>query len=65
MPVQPSTPQDTQAAIAVLVVIAACWSVAYWRTALKAAIIAALVLVAYGVAMGYHEVSALLATLSR
>lgn len=62
MPLPPSTPQDTQAAIVVLTAIVACWSVIYWRTALKVAIIVVLILVVYGIAVGIHEASALLAT---
>jgi hypothetical protein len=62
MPVSPSTPQDTQAAIAVLAVIIAVWSVVYWRTALKVIFILLLVLVVYGAVVGFHGASSLLAT---
>ncbi len=62
MSVSSSTPQDTQAAIAVVVVLLAGWSVVYWRTALKVALIVVLALVAYAVIIGFHEASSLLAT---
>ncbi len=62
MSVSSSTPQDTQAAIAVVVVLLAGWSVVYWRTALKVALIVVLALVAYAVITGFHEASSLLAT---
>lgn len=62
MAVPPSTPQDTQAAIAVVVVVLIGWSVVYWRTALKVALIVVLALVAYAVITGFHEASSLLAT---
>ncbi|MGH3278655.1 MAG: hypothetical protein ACRDNW_05890 [Trebonia sp.] len=62
MPIPPSTPQDTQAAIAVLVAIIIGWSVFNWRIALKVALIVALILIVYGVIVGYHDASSLLAT---
>ena len=62
MPLPPNTPQDTQAAIVVLVAIAAACSVIYWRAALKVILIAVLILIVYGVVMGFHGASALLAT---
>lgn len=62
MPLPPTTPQDTQAAIAVLVVIVAAWSVTYWRTALKVILIVVLILIVFGVVIGFHSASVLLAT---
>ena len=62
MPLPPTTPQDTQAAIAVLVAIGVAWSVTYWRIALKVMLIVALILIIYGAAIGFHSASALLAT---
>lgn len=62
MPIPPSTPQDTQAAIAVLIAIVIGCSVFYWRIAIKVALIVALILVAYGVIAGFHDASSLLAT---
>jgi len=52
MPLPPSPPQDTQAAVAVLVTIVAACSVTYWRTALTAILIAVLILVAYPCCVG-------------
>jgi hypothetical protein len=62
MPVPPANPQDTQAAIAVVVAIVIGWCVIYWRTALKVALVVMLILLAYGMAVGLHGASALLAT---
>jgi len=62
MPLPPSTPQDTQAAIAVVVIFVAACSVIYWRTALKVLLIVALILVMYGVVTGFQGASALLDT---
>jgi hypothetical protein len=60
MSVPPSTPQDTQAAIAVIIIIVAAWSVFYWRTAVRVAIVVLLVLVFYGVVTGMHGVASAL-----
>ncbi|HET9081223.1 MAG TPA: hypothetical protein VFO01_12005 [Trebonia sp.] len=62
MPVPPASPQDTQAAVAVVAAVIFGWCVIYWRTALKVALIVILILVVYGVAAGLHGASALLAT---
>lgn len=62
MPIPPANPQDTQAAIAVVTAVVIGWCVIYWRTALKVAVIVILILVVYGVAVGFHGASALLAT---
>lgn len=62
MPVSPSTPQHTQAVIALVAAIAVVWSVIHWRTALKVTAIALLALVIYSLAIGFHDASSLLAT---
>jgi hypothetical protein len=62
MPLPPNTPQDTQAAIAVLVTIFAACLVVYWRATLKVILIVVLILIIYSVVMGFHGASALLAT---
>lgn len=61
MPVPPSNPQDTQAAIAVLVAIATGFCVIYWRTALRVMLIVVLALAVYGAGVGIHGVSSLMA----
>ncbi len=61
MPVPPTNPQDTQAAIAVVAAIAAGFCVAYWRTALRLILIAVLALAVYGAVVGIHVVSSLMA----
>jgi hypothetical protein len=62
MPLPPTTPQDTQAAITVLLAIGVAWAVTYWRTALKVILIVVLILAIYGVVvLGFHSASALLA----
>jgi hypothetical protein len=59
MPVPPSNPQDTQAAIAVL--IAACLCVIYWRMALRVILIVVIALAIYGAVIGIHGVTSLMA----
>ncbi|MGH3291389.1 MAG: hypothetical protein ACRDP7_06260 [Trebonia sp.] len=61
MPVPPTSPQDTQAAIAVLAVIVAGFCVVYWRTVLRVILIAVLALAVYGAVVGIHGVSSLMA----
>jgi hypothetical protein len=61
MPVPPTSPQDTQAAIAVLAAIATCICVVYWRTTLRVILIAVLALAVYGAVVGIHGVSSLMA----
>jgi hypothetical protein len=48
MPVPPTNPQDTHSAITVLIAIAACLCIAYWRIALRVILIVLLALVIYG-----------------
>ncbi|MCW2893311.1 MAG: hypothetical protein JWO75_2800 [Actinomycetia bacterium] len=62
MPVPPTTPQDTQAAIAVFIAIAAGFCVAYWRIAVRLILIVVLALAVYGAVAGIHGVSSLMAT---
>jgi hypothetical protein len=59
MPTPPS-PQDTQAAIAVVAAILIGGCVIYWRTALRVLLIAVLVLAVYGAVVGIHGVSSLM-----
>jgi hypothetical protein len=62
MPVPPGNPQDAQAAVAVLVAIAAGCCVVYWRTALRVTFIMVVILAVYGAAAGIDGVSSLMAT---
>jgi hypothetical protein len=62
MPVPSSNPQDTQAAIAILVAITAGLCIAYWRTALRVILILVLVLAVYGAVIGLHGLSSLITT---
>jgi hypothetical protein len=61
MPVPPNNPQDTQAAIAVLIAITACLCVAYWRTALRMILIVVIALAVYGAVAGIDGVTSLMA----
>jgi hypothetical protein len=61
MPIPPTNPQDTQAAIAVLTVIAAGCCVVYWRTALRVILFVVLALAVYGALVGIEGVSSLMA----
>jgi chromate transport protein ChrA len=62
MPVPPSNPQDTQHAIDVLIALAACFCVAYWRTAIRVILVVLLALVIYGVLAGVEGVTSLMAS---
>ena len=59
MPVPPSNPQGTQAAIAVLIAIAAWLSVAYWRNTLRIIFAVLIALAIYGAIEGMTSVMAL------
>ena len=61
MSVPPTTPQDTQAAIAVVVVVLVACSVVYWRTALRVALALVLIILLYGTVTGMHGVLSMLA----
>jgi ABC-type branched-subunit amino acid transport system permease subunit len=61
MPVPPSNPQDTHTALAVLISIAACLCVAYWRTALRLILIIVIATTVYGIVVGMHGVTSLMA----
>lgn len=61
MPVPPTNSQDSQAAIAVLAVIAAGFCVAYWRIALRVILVAVLAFAVYGAVVGIHGVASLMA----
>jgi hypothetical protein len=60
MPVPTSNPEDTQAAIAVLIAISACLCVAYWRTTLKVVVIIVLALTIYGAVVGIEGATSLM-----
>jgi len=60
MPVPTSNPEDTQAAIAVLIAISACLCVAYWRTALKVVLVILLALTIYGTVVGIEGATSLM-----
>jgi hypothetical protein len=60
MPVPTSNPQDTQAAIAVLIAVVACLCVAYWRTAVKVVIVILLALTIYGAVVGIEGATSLM-----
>jgi hypothetical protein len=60
MSVPPANPQDTQAVIAVLLIIAVVVSAIYWRLAFKILLIAVIVLIVYGAIAGFHDVRSLL-----
>ncbi len=59
MPVPPTNPQDTHAAIAVLIAVVACLCVAYWRTALKVVLVILLALTIYGAVVGIEGATSL------
>lgn len=60
MSVPPTSPQDTQAAIAVLLLIGAACCVVYWRTALRIILILVIALAVYGTVIGVGDVRSLL-----
>ena len=62
MPVPSSNPQDTQAAIAVLIAIAACLCVAYWRMALRVILVVLIALAIYGAVAGVEGVTSFMAS---
>jgi len=61
MPVPPSNPQETQAVVAVLIIVGACICAVYWRTALRVMLIAAIALAVYGSVVGIDAVTSLMA----
>jgi hypothetical protein len=61
MPVPPSNPQDTHAAIAIVIALVACPCVAYWRTALKVVLVILLALTIYGAVVGIEGAISLMA----
>jgi hypothetical protein len=60
MSVPPTSPQDTQAAIAVLLLIGTACCVVYWRMALRIILVLVIVLVVYGTIAGVVDVRSLL-----
>ena len=54
MPVPPSNPHDTQAALAVLIAIAASIAVARWRVTLRVILIIVIALAVYGAIVGFE-----------
>jgi fructose-specific phosphotransferase system IIC component len=59
MSAPPTDPQNTQAAILILTVIASGLCVFYWRTALRVILILVLALIVYGTIAGLHGLSVL------
>jgi hypothetical protein len=59
MPIPPANPNDTQAAIAVVVFIAVSVCAAYWRTALRVVLVAAVAIAVYGLVLGIEYASTL------
>jgi hypothetical protein len=57
MPVSTSNPQDTQAAIAFLLILAACASIIYWRLALRVVLVGGIALAIYGAVHGFDAAS--------
>lgn len=62
MPVPTSNPQDTQTAIVVLIAIASCFCVAYWRVALRVILVILLAVTIYGAVVGIDGATSLMAT---
>ena len=62
MPAPPNNPQDTAAVIALLITVAVCLCVAYWRTALKVLLIAALAFAVFSAVFCLDVVISALAT---
>ena len=62
MPVPPSNPQGTQAAIAVLIAIAAWLSVAYWRNTLRIIFAVLIALAIYGAIVGIEGMTSVMAS---
>jgi hypothetical protein len=60
MPVPPSNPQDTLAAIAAAIIIGAVICARYWRTVLVAAVIAMIALTVWGTVVGIDAVTSLM-----
>jgi hypothetical protein len=60
MAVPPSHAQDTLTVIAVMIGIAACLSVAYWRTALRVVLVVAVALAVYGAIAVIYGVASLM-----
>jgi hypothetical protein len=59
MPIPPASPDDTHAAIAVMVFIAVSVCAAYWRTALRVCLVAAVAIAVYGTIVGIEYASSL------
>jgi hypothetical protein len=59
MPVPPSNPHDTQTVLTVLIVIAAWFSVVYWRTAVRLILIVMIALTVYGAIAGIEGMRSL------
>jgi hypothetical protein len=60
MPVPPSNPPNPQAAIAIVIAVAAFISVVYWRIAIRVILVAVIALAVYGAVIGLHGMSSLL-----
>jgi hypothetical protein len=62
MPIPPGNPQDTQAALTVLITIAAWLTVTYWRTTLRFILIVMIAFTIYGAVAGIDGMRSLMAT---
>jgi hypothetical protein len=60
MPVPTSNPQDTQALIAVVIILGSVICVRYWRTMLLMVVIAAIGLAVYGTIVGVDVVTSVI-----
>ena len=62
MPVPPSNPQDTQAAVGVLIAVAAYFCVAHLRTTLRVILAVVIALAIVGALVGIDGVTSLMAS---
>jgi hypothetical protein len=62
MPAPPSNPQDTQAALVVLIAIGAWLCVAYWRNTLRIILAVLIALALFGAVVGIEGVTSLMAS---
>lgn len=60
MPVPPSNPHDTQAALAVLIAVAASIAVARWRMTLRVILIIMITLAVYGAIVGFEGLASVM-----
>jgi hypothetical protein len=63
MSVPPSQPHDTVTVITVLIIVASCLCVFYWRTALRVILVVGIALALTGVVVVIHDLASLLTAL--